>query len=144
MDHSDPKGPGGHCPPSKVAKKQAFFCQQKQIEFANIANRLLEEKSEKFTAQNQRQLQDTLQPLRTKIQEFEQGIAQKFLDEAKDKSALKEQIKQLAELNQQLSTDATNLASALKGGSKTQGDWGELQLETLLQKAGLELSLIHI
>lgn len=111
---------------------------QSEQKFENIANRLLEEKSERFSKQNQKQLQETLQPLREKITEFELGIARKFNEEAKDKSALKEQIRQLAELNNQLSTDAKNLATALKGDNKTQGDWGELQLETLLEKAGLQ------
>jgi len=110
---------------------------QSQTTFENIANRLLEEKSERFALQNQKQLHETLTPLRQKINEFEQGIAAKFTDEAKDKSALKEQIRQLASLNQQLSSDAKNLATALKGENKTQGDWGELQLETLLEKSGL-------
>lgn len=111
---------------------------QSQQNFENVANRLLEEKSERFALQNQKQLHETLLPLREKINEFEQGITRKFNDEAKDKSALKEQIRQLAELNHQLSSDAQNLATALKGENKTQGDWGELQLETLLEKAGLE------
>lgn len=125
---------------SKLDAQEGNFLnlqKQSQTTFENIANRLLEEKSERFALQNQKQLQETLTPLRQKINEFEQGISAKFTDEAKDKSALKEQIRQLAALNQQLSSDAKNLATALKGESKTQGDWGELQLETLLEKSGL-------
>lgn len=106
-------------------------------EFENLANRLLEEKSQRFTEQNAKHLHQTLTPLRDKIREFEENIERKFLEETREKSSLKKEIEQLRDLNQQLSHDAHNLASALKGQSKMQGDWGELQLEVLLEKAGL-------
>ena len=109
-----------------------------KTEFENLANRLLEEKSRRFTEQNAQQLHQTLAPLREKILEFEQNIDRKFTEETREKSGLKKEIEQLRELNQQLSRDAHNLASALKGQSKVQGDWGELQLEVLLEKAGLQ------
>ncbi len=108
------------------------------VEFENIANRLLEEKSKKFTDQNEKKLNDLLHPLRDKIREFGQDIDRRFTDEAKDVVSLKKEIENLKNLNSQLSTDAQNLASALKGNSKTQGDWGEFQLELLLEKAGLQ------
>lgn len=108
-----------------------------QMEFENLANRLLDEKSQRFSEQNARQLHTTLLPLREKIREFEQNIGQKFLEETREKSSLKKEIEQLRDLNQQLSRDANNLASALKGQNKIQGDWGEMQLEVLLEKAGL-------
>ncbi len=106
-------------------------------EFENIANRLLEEKSEKFVKQNEVQLQHLLNPLREQIKAFETGIEKRYLDETKEKISLKKEIEQLRDLNQQLSEDANKLAAALKGDNKTQGDWGELQLELLLEKAGL-------
>lgn len=108
------------------------------LEFENIANRLLEEKSKKFTAQNEQKLNDLLHPLREKIREFGQDIERRFTEEAKDKVSLKKEIEQLKDLNLQLSTDAQNLAAALKGDSKFQGNWGEHQLELLLEKAGLQ------
>ncbi len=111
---------------------------QFKTEFENIANRLLEEKSQRFTDQNARQLQTVLTPLREKIREFEENVDRKFLEETREKSSLKKEIEQLHQLNQQLSQDAHNLASALKGQSKVQGDWGEFQLETLLEKSGLQ------
>ncbi len=111
--------------------------QRAQLEFENVANRLLEEKSKKFTDQNEKQLNDLLHPLREKIREFGQDVERRFTEEAKDKVSLKKEIEQLIGLNQQLSLDAKNLTSALKGDSKTQGDWGEMQLEMLLEKAGL-------
>lgn len=111
--------------------------QQARIEFENLANRLLEEKSQKFTSQNSQQLNDLLNPLREKIKDFEDSIERKFIDEAKDRISLKTEIENLRLLNQQLSQDANNLATALKGDNKTQGDWGEFRLELLLEKAGL-------
>jgi DNA recombination protein RmuC len=118
----------------EVEQLQAKF----KTEFENIANRLLEEKSERFTAQNARQLQNVLLPLKEKIKEFEENVERKFLEETREKTSLKKELEQLHTLNQQLSTDAHNLATALKGQSKVQGDWGELQLETLLEKSGLQ------
>ena len=112
--------------------------QRFKTEFENIANRLLEEKSLRFTEQNAKNMQSVLLPLREKIKEFEENIDRKFLEETREKTTLKEEIKQLHNLNQQLSVDAHNLATALKGQSKVQGDWGEMQLETLLEKSGLQ------
>lgn len=111
--------------------------QQSKLEFENIANRLLEEKSQKFTQHNQQQIDGILQPLKEKIKSFEEGIERRFLEETKDRISLQKEIEHLRLLNQQLSEDANNLATALKGGNKTQGDWGEFQLELILEKAGL-------
>ena len=108
-----------------------------KTEFENIANRLLEEKSKKFTKRNKNQLENILAPLRDKIKEFEDGIDKKFHQETVDRISLKKEIEQLRDLNLQLSQDANNLVNALKGDSKSQGDWGEFQLEMLLEKAGL-------
>lgn len=110
---------------------------QARIEFENLANRLLEEKSKQFKSQNQEALHDILDPLREKIKSFEDGIEKRFLEETRDRVSLKKEIEHLRLLNQQLSEDANNLASALKGENKTQGDWGEFQLEMLLKRAGL-------
>ncbi|MFT4663457.1 MAG: DNA recombination protein RmuC [Polaribacter sp.] len=119
-------------------KEEVEALQQKfQLEFENVANRLLEEKSIRFAAQNQKQLQDVLLPLREKIKDFEDGIEKRFIEETKDKVSLRKEIEQLRDLNLQLSQDANNLVAALKGDSKTQGDWGEIRLEMLLEKAGL-------
>jgi len=112
--------------------------QQFKTEFENVANRLLEEKSQRFTAQNAQQLQSILMPLREKIKEFEENVDRKFLEETREKTSLKKELEQLTQLNQQLSQDAHNLTSALKGQNKMQGDWGELQLETLLERSGLQ------
>ena len=108
-----------------------------RLAFENMANKLLDEKSQKFTQQNQTQLHDLLAPLKEKIKSFEDNIERRYLEETKDRVSLKKEIEQLRELNQQLSNDAGNLTAALKGDNKTQGDWGEMQLEMLLERAGL-------
>lgn len=119
---------------AEVEQLQARF----KTEFENIANRLLEEKSQRFTVQNAQQLQSVLLPLREKIKEFEESVERKFLEETREKTSLRKELEQLHQLNQQLSHDAHNLAAALKGQSKVQGDWGEMQLEVLLEKSGLQ------
>lgn len=109
-----------------------------KTEFENIANRLLEEKSQRFTVQNAQQLQSVLSPLREKIKEFGEHVDKKFLEETREKASLKHELQQLHALNQQLSQDAHHLTNALKGQNKMQGDWGEMQLETLLEHSGLQ------
>ncbi len=116
----------------------AALHRQNREAFENMANRLLEEKSRKFTLHNKEQLDALLQPLRERIVEFGESIDKKFAEDARDKHLLKASIEQLKQLNGRLSEDANRLAKALTGDSKTQGDWGEYQLEVLLQKAGLE------
>ena len=113
--------------------------QQKQLQtqFENMANEIFEKKSEKFTEQNQKNINLILKPLGEKIKSFEQSVEDKYVKDQKNKAGLSEQIKLLQETNQQISQDANNLAKALKGDSKVQGDWGELQLEVLLEKSGL-------
>ncbi len=106
-------------------------------EFENLANRIFEEKTAKFTKHNEVKLNDLLQPLRENIKDFSKDIERRFTEEAKDKVSLKKEIEQLRDLNTQLSSDAKLLASALKGDSKIQGDWGEVQLQMILEKAGL-------
>lgn len=106
-------------------------------EFENLANRLLQEKSRQFAEANQKQISDILLPLKERIQVFEHQIHSKFVEESRDRISLKREIELLRELNQKLSQDANNLAGALKGDNKLQGDWGEFQLETLLQRVGL-------
>jgi DNA recombination protein RmuC len=115
-----------------------------KTEFENLASRLLQQKGEQMSDNNARQMQLILQPLREKIKDFEENIDRKFTEETREKSGLKKEIEQLYDLNQQLSRDAHNLATALKGQGKTQGDWGEFQLEVLLEKAGLQKGIHFI
>ena len=106
-------------------------------QFKALANDILEEKSKRFTEQNQTNIEQVLSPLKIKLHEFQGKIEEVYIQEGKDRSALAEQVKNLMSLNKQLSQDAHNLTSALKGQSKTQGNWGEFILERVLENSGL-------
>lgn len=106
-------------------------------QFKNLANEILEEKSKRFTDQNQANIGLLLDPLKAKLQEFQGKVEEVYIQEGKDRSALAEQVRHLMSLNQKLSEDAHNLTRALKGSSKTQGNWGELILERVLEASGL-------
>tara|TARA_R110002072_G_scaffold33696_4_gene101805 strand:+ start:2348 stop:3646 length:1299 start_codon:yes stop_codon:yes gene_type:complete len=106
-------------------------------EFENLANKILEEKSTKFTEQNKLNITNILTPLKEKIEGFEKKVNESQKESVGMHSALKEQLNNLKDLNIQMSKEAINLTKALKGDSKAQGDWGETQLELLLEKANL-------
>ncbi|MBN2523249.1 MAG: DNA recombination protein RmuC [Bacteroidales bacterium] len=106
-------------------------------EFKNLANEILEEKSKKFTEQNKTNLDVILKPLHDRIKEFEKKVEETYDKEAQQRFSLKEEVKRLAELNQQISKEASSLTKALKGDSKTQGNWGEVILENILERSGL-------
>lgn len=122
----------------KEKMKEVTELQDKfRIEFKNLANEILEEKSKKFTEQNKINLNEILQPLGDKIKDFEKKVEETYDKESKMRFSLKEEIKRLEELNQQVSRDTVNLTRALKGDSKAQGNWGEVVLENILEKSGL-------
>lgn len=106
-------------------------------DFKVIANQLLDEKSQKFTEQNKANLDSILKPLGEKIKDFEKKVDEVYINETKDRATLKEQLKMLQELNQQMTKEASNLTNALKGQAKTQGNWGEMILEKILERSGL-------
>lgn len=106
-------------------------------EFENLANKILDEKSTKFTEQNKLNITNILTPLKEKIEGFEKKVNESQKESVGMHSALKEQLNNLKDLNIQMSKEAINLTKALKGDSKAQGDWGETQLELLLEKANL-------
>lgn len=118
---------------SEVEKLQEKFTK----EFENLANKILDEKSSKFTLQNKENLDQILKPLNEKIKDFEKKVDDVYVTDSKERASLVQQIKSLHELNQQMSRDANNLTQALKGETKTQGNWGEFILESLLEKSGL-------
>ena len=119
---------------AEVEKLQEKFTK----EFENLANKILDQKSEKFTLLNKENLQTILSPLQEKILNFEKKVEDTHKDSIGRNSQLQEQIRGLKELNEQMSKEAVNLTRALKGDSKTQGNWGELVLERVLEKSGLE------
>lgn len=107
-------------------------------EFKVLADQILETKSQKFTELNQIKIKEILEPLGKNIDEFKKKVEDTYDKESKQRFSLEEKIKELVQSSQKISEDAKHLALALKGDSKTQGDWGELQLELILSKAGLE------
>lgn len=116
-----------------VAKLQEKFSKDFEI----LASKILDDKSSKFTERNKENMEQILNPLQEKIKSFEKKVEDTHKESIEKQSALRQQILGLKELNQQMSKDAVNLTKALKGDSKKQGDWGELQLELLLEKSGL-------
>lgn len=118
----------------EVEELQNQFAHQ----FKNLANDIFEEKSKKFTEQNKTNLSEILNPLKEKITDFEKKVEQNSKESNNQNIAMREQLINLKELNQQITKEASNLSKALKGDSKTQGTWGEIQLEAILEKAGLQ------
>lgn len=108
------------------------------IEFENLANKIFEEKSSKFTEQNKSNIIEILKPLQERIKDFQKRVEETYDKESKQRFSLEKELKRLFELNEQITREASNLTSALKGESKTQGNWGEAILETLLEKSGLQ------
>lgn len=107
------------------------------LEFENIANKILDEKTQKFTDQNKLNLEQILNPLKEKIKDFETKVEKAYKTESDERITLKAEIKNLVDLNKQVSEEANNLARALKGENKLQGNWGELILEKVLERSGL-------
>jgi len=119
---------------AEVEKLQERF----QKEFENLANKILEEKSSKFTAQNKENIDAILKPLQEKIQHFEKRVEETNKEDINRTADLRQQIIGLKELNEQMSKETTNLTKALKGDTKMQGNWGELVLERVLERSGLK------
>lgn len=120
-------------------KKEMGDLQKKfRTEFENVANRLLDEKSRKFTEINEENISKIIFPFRDKLTDLKKDIENIHKEESREVISLKTEIRSLMDLNRQVSRDADNLAKALKGDSKLQGDWGEISLERVLEKAGLE------
>ncbi|MDB2462796.1 DNA recombination protein RmuC [Algibacter sp.] len=112
--------------------------EQLRKDFELLATKILDEKSEKFTLQNKENIKNILNPLQEKIKTFEEKVDLTQKESISMHSALKEQLLGLKDLNQQMTKETTNLTRALKGDSKMQGNWGELVLERVLEKSGLE------
>ena len=111
--------------------------EQLSDQFSKLANDILEKKSQQFTEQNKASLGHLLDPLKTQLTDFKGTVERVYIEEGEKRVALSEQVKQLAALNAQLSNDAIGLTNALKGSSKTQGNWGEMVLERILEAGGL-------
>jgi DNA recombination protein RmuC len=124
---------------NKEQKEEVEKLQEKFTkEFENLANKILDEKSSKFTEQNKENMKNILSPLQDKIQLFEKKVEDTHKESISYHATLREQIFGLREMNLQMSKETLNLTKALKGDSKMQGNWGELILERVLEKSGLE------
>lgn len=110
---------------------------QFKIEFQNLANTILEEKSNKFVALNQKNIDSILSPLKEKIETFEKKVDQTYQQEAAERNILKGVVEQLMQQSLEIRNEANNLTKALKGDSKKQGNWGEVILERVLERSGL-------
>jgi DNA recombination protein RmuC len=106
-------------------------------EFKLLANQIFEEKSKAFSEQNRSSLDEILKPMREQMGDFRKRVDEVHLNDSKDRASLKEHLSHLEKLNRQMSEDALNLTQALKGENKSQGNWGEMILERLLEASGL-------
>lgn len=122
-----------------ISQKQEMEDLQKKFttEFENIANKILDKNSEKFTAVNQKNMSDVLNPLKEKILLFERKVDDTYKQGLKDQTDLRAELKKLYDLNSKISEEANNLTKALKGDVKKQGNWGEVVLERILERSGL-------
>lgn len=122
-----------------ATQKQAIEELNKKFntEFENIANKILDTKTQKFTDLNKENLKVILEPLGKNIDEFKKQVDDVYKTESKERFSLGEKVKELAELNKTITEETRNLTKALKGEAKTQGRWGEVILETILEKSGL-------
>ncbi len=108
-----------------------------RTQFKNLANDILRQNSIDFKAQNEQRLAEILDPLKTNLDEFRKTVTDTYSSEARERFSLTERIRELVELNNTISREARELSSALKGNTKVQGDWGEMVLESILEKSGL-------
>ena len=111
--------------------------EESKIHFENLANKILEEKTEKFTLTNKENLDHILKPLGDNLESFKKKIDEVYQNEARERFSLNNTIKIMMEQSNKISQEANNLATALKGQSKIQGDWGEMILERILENSGL-------
>ena len=122
----------------EIQKTQVEELQKKaHLEFEKIANKLFEEKSEKFTETNKTNIEILLNPLKEDITKFKQKVEETHTEDTKQRSSLDATIKGLIEQTNKISSEANNLATALKGKSQKRGNWGEVILERILESSGL-------
>ncbi|WP_397445941.1 DNA recombination protein RmuC [Polaribacter sp. R77954] len=110
---------------------------QFNTEFQNIASKILKDNTKSFSELNESKIKELLNPLNKDIKEFKTKVEDVYDKESKERFSLEEKVKELAAKSEQISQDAINLTNALKGEAKTQGNWGEMILESILEKSGL-------
>ncbi|ETX11279.1 DNA recombination protein RmuC [Marinomonas ushuaiensis DSM 15871] len=122
-------------------EKEAFYREQKkqnETEFKQLAHEIMSQQGQQLAKENERQLGTLLTPLGSQIQKFQESVEKSYQEEARERFSLVKEIKGLQQLNQKISDDATSLTHALKGQNKLQGGWGEVILERILERSGLE------
>lgn len=122
---------------SEELEKQSKMQNSLKAEFENIASKVLEEKSSKFSDMNKKEIDGIVAPFKEKIDEFKNKVESIHISENQQRAVLNAELKRLMELNKQVSEEANNLADALKGESKLQGIWGELNIERIFESAGM-------
>ena len=130
---------------SRLSERIKFIEEEKEriileseIRFKNLANDILQQNSTTLKEQNETRLSEILAPFKDNLEQFKKVVTESYSSEARERFSLQTKIKELIDLNQTISKDAQNLALALKGNSKVQGNWGEMILESILEKSGLE------
>ena len=130
---------------SRLSERIKFIEEEKEriileseIRFKNLANDILQQNTASFKEQNETRLSEILAPFKDNLEQFKKVVTESYSSEARERFSLQAKIKELIDLNQTISKDAQNLALALKGNSKVQGNWGEMILESILEKSGLE------
>ena len=130
---------------SRLSERIKFIEEEKEriileseIRFKNLANDILQQNTASFKEQNETRLTEILAPFKDNLEQFKKVVTESYSSEARERFSLQTKIKELIDLNQTISKDAQNLALALKGNSKVQGNWGEMILESILEKSGLE------
>lgn len=130
---------------SRLSERIKFIEEEKEriileseIRFKNLANDILQQNTASFKEQNETRLTEILAPFKDNLEQFKKVVTESYSSEARERFSLQAKIKELIDLNQTISKDAQNLALALKGNSKVQGNWGEMILESILEKSGLE------
>lgn len=118
-------------------EEQEYREKQMETQFKNLANEILRQNSIEFKAANEERLSQILDPLKVNLEEFKRTVTDTYNNEARERFSLQERIKELVDLNQNISREARELSEALRGNSKVQGDWGEFVLESILAKSGL-------
>lgn len=121
-----------------VEQEKQRMAQEAELRFKNLANEILTANSRSFKEENESRLAEILTPLRENIEQFRKTVSDTYSEEARQRFSLEERIKELITLNQSIGKEAKDLTSALKGNSKVQGDWGEMILEGILEKSGLQ------
>lgn len=122
---------------TEARQQQQELSQRMSQQFENLAHKIFEEKSVKFTEQNHKNIHSVLEPLKERIKDFERKVEETYSTERSERGVLRGEINKLMDLNKTMSFETQNLTKALKGEVKTQGNWGEIILENILERSGL-------